>query len=634
MIDTQRQSELSAWPIAVLLLFYLGMWLYLTPYDGLNHDAQGYAAQSIAAVHPDPLAGDIFLLYRSQDEFTVFSTLYGRWIDLVGLDVAAVTLTLAFQFLWYLTAYLVLRRSFDTRIALLGLGLLFTMPCVYGGLRIFHLAEPFFTARTPGEVLSMLGLWAWLGRRWAAAGIALAAAAAVHPLIAFPAILLVIMTAAATRWDWRAPALLAFVGFVLAIGGAYLLGGDSPAMEGRWLAVTQMRSRFLFLNQWHAIDWNYALQSLLTMIIGTLALRGSRVSRVMLAACWLGIAGLALSWFYTAFVPLEVLIQGQPWRWIWPARFLAIGALPAIFLALWSKGRTDRAAALFLAAGWLFVIPLSSRASSVMMTSSMLLAISLGLALARGRVSDHLAGVTLRSAWVILGIVLLAAMIAASLAWYMTPAGVPPGSGVFAKIEHLMRVITPAVLLVTVAGGVTLYFWTPIRGALVVLVGLLLIVTAVPTAARVWLARTYTGGAHHSFHDWRDVIPRDAEVFWWERPREIWFLLERRAYLSRSQSGGVVFSEELADEIARRALVLEPLIVPDFWLGVQATVNEKPNPLTIKRLQAICRDPELGFVIWDVDLSLRAPRKTWPADGQTWYLYDCRAVRERASNEG
>jgi len=185
---------------------------------------------------------------------------------------------------------------------------------------------------------------------------------------------------------------------------------------------------------------------------------------------------------------------------------------------------------------------------------------------------------------------------------------------------------------VTVAGVVTLYFWTPARGAVIAAIALVLVVTAAPTAARAWSAQTYTGEVHAMFDDWRGLIPRDAEVLWWERLRETWFLLERRAYLTRSQSGGVVFAEELADEIARRALVLEPLIVPDFWLGVQARTDEKPNELTLERLRAICRDPELGFVIWDADLGLGAPSKTWPTDGQTWYLYDCRAVREFAND--
>lgn len=630
MTDTPRTSSLSRWQAVPLLLLFFGLWLYLAPYDGLNHDAQGYAAQSIAAVHADPLAGDIFLRYRSQDEYTVFSGLYGRWIDWLGLDLAAASMTLAFQVLWYLAAWLLLRRALDERRALLGLGLLFTMPCVYGGLRIFNLAEPFFTARIPAEVLALLGLWAWLGDRRVAAGIALAAAALVHPLITFPAILIVAMSAAADRWGWRAPAALAVAGCILAIVGAYVLGGDAPAMQGRWLAVTQTRSRFLFLDQWNAIDWNYALQSMLTVAIGAMALRGARVSRVLLAAGWLAVAGLALSWFYTLATPLQVLIQGQPWRWVWPSRFLAVGALPAIVLALWARGGADRAAALFLTAGWLFVVPLSSRSGAVMMTSSLLIAVSAVLVAARDRLTTDAARMVLRSAWLILAVVLLASLITASLAWQMATAGGLSGTGAYAHVANVLRVVTPAAVLATLAGVMTLYFWTPARGILVALVALALMATAAPRAAKAWTAATYTGAAHDAFADWRAVIPRDAEVLWWERLRETWFLLERRAYLTRSQSGGVVFAEDLADEIARRALVLEPLIVPEFWLGVQARTDMEPNPLTIDRLRDICRDPELGYVVWDVDLGLRAPGKKWPADGPTWYLYDCTMFRDTA----
>jgi len=615
------------WPAAALAIVYVGLWLYLSPYDGLNHDAQGYALQGIAALQPAPLGQDLFLLYRSQEEFSIFSPLYGHVIELLGLDVAAALLTFTFQVLWYVAALLLLRRLLGGKPALLGLGLLLTMPCMYGGLRIFHLAEPFMTARLPAEVLALLGVWAWLGGKRLTATLSLLAAMLIHPLIAFPAVLLIVMAWAAERWGSRSLALLAAAGFILAISGSYLIGGDSPVMQGRWLAVTQMRSRFLFMNQWHTIDLNYALQALLTVLIGATALRAARARQLLLSAFVLGLTGLALSAFYAATVPLEILIQGQPWRWMWPARFLAIGALPAIIAALWSANGMSRAGALFLAAGWLFVVPVATRSHAVVLTSSILMALGLGLVMLTGRVSGSITKVSLQSAWVLLAVILLASVGSAIAAWNTATPAQLAGTDTFPQFANVLRLVTPAAILATGIGVSALYFWTTARGIAIASIGLLLIATAAPTASRAWTARTYTGADYAAFEDWRELIPPSAEVLWWELPRETWFLLDRRAYLTRSQSGGVVFSEQLADEIVRRALVLEPLIDPNFWLGVQARPDTKPEPLTIERLAAICRDPELGFVIWGTDLGLGAPSKDWPTAAKTIFLYDCRPMR-------
>ena len=626
----QRESTMTAsrsFSIGALLLVYVGLWLYLSPYDGLNHDAQGYALQGIAALHPDPLGQDLFLQYRSQEEFSVFSRLYGYCIEFLGLDRAAAILTFTFQLLWYGAAFLVFRALLGMNLALLGTGLLLTVPCGYGGLRVFHLAEPFLTARLPAEVLSLLALWAWLAGKRIAAGIALVAAVLIHPLIAFPALLLIALAASAARWGGRMLPALVVAGCGLAIAGSYVLGGDSPIMEGRWLVVTQLRSKFLFLDRWNTLDWNYTLQGLLTIVIGAVVLKAPKARLLMRAAAWLGLAGLALSAFYSLVAPLEVLVQGQPWRWLWPARFLAVGALPAIVLALWSSQGMRRAAAVFLAAGWLFVVPLTTRSNSVMMTSALLMTLSLGLVLVHGKVSESLSKLGLRSAWAVLCVVVLASMITVSLAWSMATSAQLAGTGLYAHIANVLRLVTPGAVVATACAVACLYHWTPARGAAVVAVGSLLVATALPGAARAWTANSYTGADRSAFEEWRSTIPRDAEVLWWESLRETWFLLERRAYLTRSQSGGVVFSESLADEIARRALVLEPLIEPGYWLGVEARTDAKPAQLTIERLSAICRDPELAFVVWDVDLGLGAPSKHWPTPEETLFLYDCRRVR-------
>ena len=114
------------------------------------------------------------------------------------------------QVLWYGAAFLLLRRLTGTNLALFGIALLLTLSNAYGGFGVFHLAEPFMTARLPAEVLSLAGLWLLLRDKAMLAGIVLAFGIAMHPLIAFPATLLAGCVWVARRFSPRwVPALLA-----------------------------------------------------------------------------------------------------------------------------------------------------------------------------------------------------------------------------------------------------------------------------------------------------------------------------------------------------------------------------------------------------------------------------------------
>src|SRR5579863_9647790 len=76
-----------------LLLFVL--WVLMRGYQGFAGDAQIYAFQALARIHP-ALSADLYLQNTSQDQYTVFSPFYAWVIGWVGLDSAARLLTLFF----------------------------------------------------------------------------------------------------------------------------------------------------------------------------------------------------------------------------------------------------------------------------------------------------------------------------------------------------------------------------------------------------------------------------------------------------------------------------------------------------------------------------------------------------------
>src|SRR5450432_1043473 len=73
----------------------LPLWLLMHGYQGLTADAQLYAFQAIARIHPQ-LATDLYLQNTSQDQFTIFSPFYAFFIAHLGLEGAARLLTVIF----------------------------------------------------------------------------------------------------------------------------------------------------------------------------------------------------------------------------------------------------------------------------------------------------------------------------------------------------------------------------------------------------------------------------------------------------------------------------------------------------------------------------------------------------------
>src|SRR5271168_4933900 len=86
------QNNLVVFSLALLLVV---LWALLHGYQGFAGDAQIYAYQALARIHP-ALSADLYLENTSQDQYTVFSPVYAWFIGWLGLEYAARVLTLFF----------------------------------------------------------------------------------------------------------------------------------------------------------------------------------------------------------------------------------------------------------------------------------------------------------------------------------------------------------------------------------------------------------------------------------------------------------------------------------------------------------------------------------------------------------
>lgn len=612
--------------VLALCVFYLGLWMVATPYFGLHHDAQAYAGAALVTLDPQPLAGDLFFRYRSQDDFSVFPQIYAVFISAVGLERAAALLCFTFHMAWYGLAAAIAARVLGANVGLLSLGLLIAMPAPYGGLKVFHLVEPFLTARLPAEVLSLLAIWLFLAGRRYWCVIVLLAALMVHPLMAFPAALLVALLWLQQVGGRSALPLCAVAILAGAIAGSWLLGGSSPTMEGQWLALTRIRSSFLFLDGWQALDWSQTFQPLITLLLATGVLHGTSAGKVSAATLWLSAVGLALAAYATWVSPLDLLVQGQPWRWLWPSRLFAVMLLPAVLFALWRGPGAERAAALFIAAGWLVFIDPGNASRFAQFSPSVLMACGLVIWLVRSRIAER-ASRLLVAGGVVAATAVLAAASIRGVVSVIHASGAVETVDWFDYLRSVANTIVPMVAAVALAWTVAMRAFAPGRAALFGIAAAVLAATLAPRTFSEWNRQNFGVAAKAYFADWRALIPLEAEVLWDDNLQDTWFLLNRRSYLSRSQSGGVAFSRELAAEIVRRALVLQPIVDRGFWILDPAARLTRPYPLSRQALATICQDPDLGFVVSSEDVGGSIARKHWRSQHGALMLYSCADLR-------
>ena len=357
--DTDR--GFASWPwVCGYLLVLVALWSVVGRYKGISHDAILYVLQSIAHLRPDPLAQDVFLRYLSQDQFSLFSRIGALFIGWLGADRGAEALTFTILVCWLVVAWRIARRLQGPTLALLSVALLLFIPGWYSAKGVFRYAEPFMTARGLAEVLSLAAVLAVLNSRRALAFALVALAMLVHPLMAFPAALL-IATQCLPLNGWRHRVAVCMVLVIGATAGSFVLGLPEPLLSGRWLEVTRLRSSFLFTDRWTPSDWEVVTQILATLLLGVMTLRPGGARRLLTGALVVGFAGLVLTVLGSWIAEIRILVQGQPWRWLWLGRFLATACLPLIVLVAWRDGAAGRCAAMLLSAAWLLNAPASYR---------------------------------------------------------------------------------------------------------------------------------------------------------------------------------------------------------------------------------------------------------------------------------
>jgi hypothetical protein len=617
----RTESHLRPAGTALLLLLYAAMWVLQRPYEGLVGDAQLYALQALATLDPGIFSGDIFLKYGSQNDFTLFPRAYALVVRGIGLEHAAAFLTLVCSLAWLAMGWCIARRLTNKEAAWVALGLLIAVRAWYGAHQVFRGGEMYMSARLPAEAFSLAAIAAWLGARRALAVALLLIAGALHPLMALPVAMLFFFVWVEKHWGMRGLAALFPALILLGTAATLVLSGRGAASPGEWLPTLRIRSLFLFPVNWRGQDWLYFALVLATVSMACASARSRTLAGFSSSTVLLGLLGIGLSAIAAAMPEHAALLRIQPSRWLWPVVVAALVLLPGTIGQLWREETQSeyRTCAILMVAAWLTMDTFGG------ITAVTAFAIFCG----RGRL-PHSALRSLRAgAWLI-----LAAAIAsvATVVWQC--ALYPLDSN---REPRWMQQLVNAVPTDSAAVATVFSCWVLARrvsGSKPLVVPCVacaaaLLLALMPRAHRTWTTERFSPATYSAFAQWRSIIPKTSEVLWHEDSTGVWVLLERRSYLSVNQLAGLLYSPNMAPEVARRAEALKPLVSPDWWAAAPISDHGKPKQLTPTILAQICRAPGLGYVVDKTDVGGYVATATIPVAMVQVYLYDCRALNQR-----
>jgi len=608
-------------------LLILVCWSATHRYQGLGYDAQLYAFQALAQIHP-ALNLDLFLLNSSQDRFSAFSPFYAQAIRLLGVERAALTLMLLFSTAFLIGAWFLMRRLTDASRAWLAIALLVIIPGDFGAFNVIRYAEPFLTARTAAEALVIIALALCLRSRPLIAAAVIAVAFFFHPIMALPGLLMLVCL-----WlPMRLCVAAAGLGVIGALALAAAATADPriaqwvPLLDPDWLYVVRERSQYLLLDLWTVADWKVNAKPFIALLLTVLAVPDERIRRLSLAAMLVGVTGLAVAAIGCALGPVAILVQSQPWRFVWITLMMAVLLLPATVMALWREPRVGPLCAALAALVWAFPVAAP---------------LELGILAAviwtvRDSVTERMARGLRWLAAVVIAIVVVCLIVNVG-----PTLRAPVDAGHESPAVQMIRNILAQQGLIFIL-ACAFWWWIARRAhaglmasaaALAVALALLL-----PSAFRQIspLSDVYSPG---EFADWQRLIPENKSVVIANQNAAslfIWFVLQRASYLTESQSSGVVFARATALEVRRRSEVLAPLLDPNWKIFSALTAYSKDrssyhppgvHPLTAAMLVNICADPLLGFLIAPEDVGFGTHRHIGHGIWSNWNLYDCDVVR-------
>lgn len=603
------------------LLLALAAWWTASPYRAFDQDALYYAAEALFRGGLADLSADPFFHHGSQGDYSLFIRPFAGLIRALGVDSAALALTVAGRLLWLLAAARLAVGLAPTWTAAVGaLALLLWLPSDYEPFRLLALGEPFAVPRLWAEAVGLLGLAEAVRRHHGRALLLTLLACGLHPLMGVAALAVLALlwpgprAAEASGPSW--PTQLGRLVLAAGLLGGLAWGGLAPfdrllaRYDPAWWQIVVTRNYFTVTDAWSAED--FAGVAAWWAVLGWAAWRlpAGSAGRRLGQALWLVAAASLLAWVLSCALRAVLGVQVQLWRVLW----LVHAIVPLLLVAAWARpgdrGPAEQAQAALavgamLAGGWgalvlaslllawggpwpLRSVQLSPGRQRALALSLLALVLLTGLAELPGlRQSLHALGASPHAWPQALAQTPAVGLLLSAGVWALARA--PARRGVL--LRHLPTLAATALLLAAVVG-----WWLPAQARL--------------QRSPAWVAAL------------AQALPPGQTVYWQQPLERTWLDLRRPHYAHALQGASALFSRPQALELQRRLRRLQAVGLtegPSEW-------PEYPSrkPLDERSARWLCEDPALDLVLLEGRWPL-ATRQLRLEPGQDWSIFECAA---------
>lgn len=609
------------------------------PYLSLTHDSRLYALQSLNHLLNGSLNGDLYFQFSSQDSYSIFTRMLAPGVATLGLQQAYLLFFLAGKFfLFFALAQFLLKligNNWTTIIACLALSI-FSIPLLEDGTLAIN--EAFLTPRLYAISAALFGLQAYLSNRIGRSLLSLLAALLLHPIMAFPAICIIVIDLIQRRLKIALTLLITVLTLLATalLPPALISTLGLPELTPEWLQVVELRAPFNLISTWPASQWISVLAVFpLFPAAALLTSVNTRSRQFLFSALITTAAGLTASWIAESS-SLALLLQGQFYRALW--LYKLTGVVCAILLLI--KLYQDRSPGAFCMGLCCLYLCLLSQVSlpltSILLDLSMLGAFGFYYrCISRSACSDWLKhtlvstlAVTvliqigilvfrLLDQWTDLiehsGIAKIPFYISASFDYHLQLLALAVAVLLFRRRNSIPILAAGAALLTFSIHFIAYHF--PFHSV------------ALPDEQdHIKFAKKYIKENHHE--------PGPAQVYWPYHSFELHHSLLSTSYFGWQQVAGVIFSEQLAAETRRRAKLVQPFEIsysrhyPDYQFRFKRTdlifqnAEETFKEPEAELLLQLCKEPTLDFIF------LHLHYEGYVADAtKTLYAYHCDSMR-------
>lgn len=598
-----------------LMLCALIFWFAGRAFVGTRHDSIFYRAQALLKVYPEIFQNDLFFAFGSQDQFSIYSSLYAWAAQIVGWGTLSPVLLFACQLAFLAATILLLRELVPLSLAAIGLVVLSVTP-YYGSFQIFSVGEAFLTARSFAEPLMLFAVLCMVKERYAASFGLSVIALLFHPLMALVGfgMLFVMFAERYPRMWW----------FLLIIPAAILLAYlDIPLFErlvrrydDAWYEPLSYNI-FVFPEYWRGQDWAKVIFDATMLGLASRLARPDH-ARMLRALLLVATVALLVTAVGAGILRLQLVTQAQFWRAQWLAHLLACGLFPWIIWRLRDRGPVLWLGLTLVLAGLSF----RGQPTSVLVMAGGTLALFGALLGWKPSTRKFVAFVMLAALATVI------AALANDLSIIAYHSEISFSDSLQERIRRMIGMVSLALMLFAGCVMAALRFPRAVGSIAALVLG----VTLFAWDQRTEWHRYLDESPVDQEHVFARHIPKNAQVHWVGELAPTWMMLKRPNYFSTSQASGILFNRATAIEFARREDItaeLESQIkICEKLAPILKTCSPQPSTL-----EALCRSeggPDFVILNWKFDgLYIDQWRKSFSDEGlREHYLYDCNKIKQ------